>query len=88
MDLEAMRERVLQGFFKSNRAKLEKPGLYEMFMGFMHAVNWQEVRFVARAPPRERASILLHSDHRVAALTSAFVCSRGLLVRLRFTALS
>lgn len=88
MDLEAMRERVLTDFFKSNRAKLEKPGLYEMLMGFMHAVDWQEVRFVERAPTGDCASILTHSPIPwVAAVSSAFACSRGSLVLLRSTAL-
>ena len=46
MDLEALRERMMSSFVKSNKARLSggrETSLYDVTMGFFHAVDWREV---------------------------------------------
>lgn len=43
MDPNVIRERVMKSFFSSNKAQLARSATFrEVFLGFVHAVNWKE----------------------------------------------
>lgn len=57
--MEALREQMLRTFVKSNKGRLSSgrdASFYDVMMGFIHAVDWREVRL---AGAQLRARVLV-----------------------------